>query len=246
MGVTQVADIPDPRPAAGWPALVTLSLAGLLALGFFLAAALPYLKLDPAVLARYGERRLWILAHVAAGAVALLTGPVQLWLGASGRTSSVHRRLGLVYVTSVAVGSVAAFHLAAHTRLGWVFGAGITGLGLAWVVTTTLGIVAIRRGAIEQHRDWMIRSYVVTFAFVTFRALWGAFKAAGVGTLPEQLAASSWFCWAVPLLFTEAVLQGRLIFRRVALQSAPWPAGKGFDPPPCPTFASGAGSPSRR
>jgi len=35
---------------------------------------------------------------------------------------------------------------------------------------------------------------------------------AGVGTQHEQLAASSWFCWAVPLLVVEAVLQGRKIF----------------------------------
>jgi hypothetical protein len=57
----------------------------------------------------------------------------------------------------------------------------------------------------------MIRSYVVTFAFVTFRLVWAAFHAAEVGTLPEQLAAASWSCWAVPLLFTEAILQGRKI-----------------------------------
>jgi hypothetical protein len=57
----------------------------------------------------------------------------------------------------------------------------------------------------------MIRSYVVTFAFVTFRALQGTLSAANVGTLPEQLAVASWFCWAVPLLITEAILQGRKI-----------------------------------
>ena len=92
------------------------------------------------------------------------------------------------------------------------FGTGITGLGIAWIVTTTLAIVAIRRGFIEQHREWMIRSYVVTFAFVTFRAMWTVLQAAEVGTLQEQLAMSSWFCWAVPLLIVETVLQGRRIF----------------------------------
>jgi hypothetical protein len=35
--------------------------------------------------------------------------------------------------------------------------------------------------------------------------------AAKVGTLTEQLAVASWFCWAVPLLITEAILQGRKI-----------------------------------
>ena len=169
----------------------------------------PYLRLDPEALARYWPRRWWLLAHITAGTVALLTGPVQLWLGISRRAMRVHRRLGVAYVASVGVGSIAAFYLAAQTDLGWMFGAGITGLGVAWVVTTTMAIAAVRRGLIEQHQDWMIRSYVVTFAFVTFRVLWILLQSAGVGTLREQLGVCSWFCWAVPLLVTEAALQGR-------------------------------------
>ena len=57
----------------------------------------------------------------------------------------------------------------------------------------------------------MIRSYVVTTAFVTFRVFFLLLQNAGVGTLNEQLGAASWFCWAVPLLITEAWLQGRKI-----------------------------------
>jgi hypothetical protein len=58
----------------------------------------------------------------------------------------------------------------------------------------------------------------VTFAFVTFRAAWLALQAAGVGTRDEQLAMSSWFCWAAPLLVVEAIQHGRRIFatRRLA------------------------------
>ena len=94
----------------------------------------------------------------------------------------------------------------------WVFGAGLAGLAVAWIVTTGLAFAAIRRGLIHQHQEWMTRSYVVTFAFVTFRIFAGITQATGVGTLREELTAASWFCWAVPLLMTEAVLQGRKIF----------------------------------
>ena len=196
--------------------LAAVALAAILALGFFVSVALPYLLLDPAVLSRYEPRRMWLLVHVAAGGVALLTGPVQLGLGISSRALRVHRRLGLAYVAAVAAGSVAAFYLAAHTSLGWGFGAGITGLGLAWVATTTLAIAAVRRGLIDQHRQWMIRSYVVTFAFVTFRAMLALLQTAQVGARAEQFAMASWFCWAVPLLVVESVIQGRRIFGRGA------------------------------
>jgi uncharacterized membrane protein len=210
-----------PLFTAPWSAVV-LALALLAAIGFVGSFALPYLTLDQQALARYWPRRWWLLLHIAGGAVALLCGPVQLWLGVTGRTSAAHRTLGLAYVTGVGIGAVAAFYLAAHTDLGWVFGSGLTGLGVAWVLTTGLAVAAVRRGSIEQHQQWMIRSYVVTFAFVTFRALFGLLQAAGVGTLQERLAVSSWFCWAVPLLVTEAILQGRRIFgaRRAGIAAA--------------------------
>ena len=208
--------VPASQGVGGRWSLATIALAAIVAIGFFMTVALPYLRLEPAVMARYGAREGWIILHVAAGGVALLTGPVQLWLGISGLAMRVHRRLGVAYVTAVAVGSSAAFYLAAHSALGWGFAAGITGLGIAWVVTTTLAIVAVMRGLIDQHRQWMIRSYTVTFAFVTFRAAWAALQAAGIGTPSEQLAMSSWFCWAVPLLIVEVVMHGRSILGSTA------------------------------
>ena len=215
MDGSRIAGVSTPRLPVRRPGLVTIAVAALVAIGFFVNTALPYLLQDPRVMARYEPRRWWLLMHVTAGSVALLTGPVQLWLGISGRAMRArgavrpHRWLGLVYVGAVAIGALAAFKLAANTTLGWVFGFGITGLGVAWLATTTRAVVAIRRGLVELHRDWMIRSYVVTFAFVTFRVLWTILAAAGIGSLPEQLAAASWFCWAVPLLAPEIVLQGR-------------------------------------
>jgi uncharacterized membrane protein len=143
--------------------------------------------------------------------VALLAGPVQFSLGLGRRYMALHRKLGLVYVMSVATGAGSALYLAAHTDFGWVFGLGLTGLALAWLVTTAMAATAIRRKLVQQHQEWMVRSYVVTSAFVTFRVFAGGLQAAGVGDLNDQLTAASWFCWAVPLLCTEAVLQGRTI-----------------------------------
>jgi hypothetical protein len=210
--MTDAVTLRRPATDSTWWGVGAIAFAALLAIGFFVAFALPYLLLDAAALARYQPRRWWLLVHIAAGTIALLSGPVQLWLGLSGLAMPAHRRLGMIYTASVGIGSVTAFYLAAHTDLGWVFGAGLAGLGVAWVVTTTFAIAAVRRGLIDEHRQWMIRSYVVTSGFVTFRVLFGLLQVAGVGTLHERLAASSWFCWAVPLLVTEAALHGQKIF----------------------------------
>jgi len=211
-----------PSPGRAWARAVVLLALAAVALWFVFANVAPYIAPDAVHAARYAAgRRMGVLVHIACGTVALLIGPVQLWLGPGRRHLGLHRRLGIAYAGSVGLGSGSAFYLAFTTRLGWVFGAGLTGLGVAWIVTTGLAVAAIRRRQIAQHAEWMVRSYVVTFAFVTFRLLWAAFRAAEVGTLPEQLAAASWLCWSVPLLFTEAILQGRKIMDAPRLGATP-------------------------
>ena len=76
-----------------------------------------------------------------------------------------------------------------------------------------MAFLAIKRSLIEQHTEWMILSYVVTFAFVIFRVIFPVLQASNIGTLSEQLAAAGWLCWTLPLLGTEVVLQGRKILR---------------------------------
>ena len=117
----------------------------------------------------------------------------------------------MTYMGSIALSSAAAFYLAFHTDVSWIFGAGLVGLVTAWVVTTGLAFISIKKRLILQHKEWMIRSYVVTFAFVNFRIFVAILQVAGVGTLVEQLNVASWFCWAVPLLATESILQARKI-----------------------------------
>ena len=59
--------------------------------------------------------------------------------------------------------------------------------------------------------DRMIRSYVTTTAFVTFRLCFPFLEGSGIGSITDQLALAGWACWAIPLLVTEACLQGRKI-----------------------------------
>jgi uncharacterized membrane protein len=191
-----------------------LSIITLISISFVGAVALPYFNLTQEQLGRYWPRRWWLLLHITTGIVALLTGPVQLWLGLTNQRTELHRRLGATYIGSIAVSSLAAYYLALHTNLGWVFGAGLASLATAWLTTTGFALVAIRRRLYEQHKEWMLRSYVLTTAFLTFRILFRGLEAVGVGTIGERLAASAWLCWAVPLLITESVLQGRKIFSR--------------------------------
>jgi hypothetical protein len=145
--------------------------------------------------------------------VAILTGPVQLWLGLKDVSATLHKNLGFVYMAAIVLSSVAAYYLAFNTRGGVVFGSGLVGLATAWLATTGLAFLAITRHLYEQHKEWMIRSYVVTFGFVTFRALESLLAAQTSIPRLDRLGIAAWFCWSVPLLLNEVVLQGRKILR---------------------------------
>src|SRR5262249_1426564 len=149
------------------------------------------------------------------------------------RTAILHRVLGLSYVSLVLMSAGAAFYLALHTDFGRVFGMGFSAMACAWLISTTLATIAILRGLAEQHREWMIRSYVVTFGFVTFRVLTMMFEVARFGTVVDRMTAASWLAWSVPLLITETILQGRKIFtRKTVTTAAPAPAASAYSAEP--------------
>ncbi|QQS40458.1 MAG: DUF2306 domain-containing protein [Acidobacteriota bacterium] len=192
---------------------VVLAFGLIVAVVFFLAAGVPYLLPGSESIRGFAGREPWILAHIVAGGAAIFIGPFQIWMGLRRKALSVHRKLGYAYLTSIAVSSVSAFYLAATTLNGWMFGLGLAGLGLAWVVTTGLAVIAVRKHDYLQHQEWMIRSYVVTFGFVFFRIFVVGSSILEVGEIRERLTVASWICWSLPLLVTEAAIQGRKIFR---------------------------------
>jgi hypothetical protein len=205
-----IADPATPRQSLRGTAIV-ITLATLVAVTFFALAAAPYLLSSTFNARLYNGRRLPLLVHIVFGTVALFSGPVQLWLGIADRRVDVHRRLGLVYMSAVAISATAAYVLALHPFAGWIFGSGLMGLATAWLTSTGLAFMAIRRHLIEQHKEWMIRSYVVTFGFVFFRIGSVALPAIYPGAGLAQAQAMAWACWSLPLLVTELILQGRKI-----------------------------------
>ena len=115
-------------PVAG---AILLGLAAVLALGFLAMFALPYSTLDETTFGRFWPKRGWLLTHLAGGMVALLVGPVQIWLGLTRRRMALHRVLGKVYLAAVVVGGTSSFGLSLTTEAGWILGMGLAVLGLA-------------------------------------------------------------------------------------------------------------------
>lgn len=184
------------------------------ALFYIYQNAIRYFALDPAIYKHHWSHASLLLLHITGGIFALLLGPFQFWLGVQRQHMLLHRWIGRLYLISVGASTVAASYILLLPESLFGFRLGIAGLALAWGVTSGLAYIAIRKGQIEQHKEWMIRSYVVTFGFVFFRILLESMNAIELGTVPDRVSAVSWLCWALPLFITEIILQGRKIFSR--------------------------------
>lgn len=95
-------------------------------------------------------------------------GPFQFWTGLRHRAMAFHVWTGRLYLVGVAVGSTGAFMMSIFTTPK-SFGVSLMFLASAWIVATGLAYGAILRGMVTLHKEWMVRSYLVTFAFVLFR-----------------------------------------------------------------------------
>jgi uncharacterized membrane protein len=108
-----------------------------------------------------------LIPHTLSGVIALLAGPVQFSSRLRQRYLKFHRVLGRIYVVAVFIGAFTGIALAAGRP-------GLPGTSMqaaAWIVCTTAALVTARNRQIIQHRQWMIRSYAVTFTFVSSRVL---------------------------------------------------------------------------
>ncbi len=159
--------------------------------------------------ANYWAMRGWLLVHMTGGVTALLTGPWQFWTGFRARYVRLHRWTGRLFLCGVAVGSVGAFHMAVNTTFGWAFGFSLIGLGTAWVTTAGMAFYAILRGRVPIHKEWMVRAYVVTFAFVTFRILNDYGPTSHLQPANDRAITIGWASWVLPLLITNIILQLR-------------------------------------
>jgi uncharacterized membrane protein len=111
--------------------------------------------------------RHFLIPHTICGLVALLAGPVQFSSRFRQRYLKFHRLLGRMYVISVFIGAYTGIALAAGRP-------GLPGTSMqaaAWIVCTTAAFITARNRQIIQHRQWMARSYAVTFTFVSSRVL---------------------------------------------------------------------------
>lgn len=190
------------------------------ALRFLFHYALPYFRFDRAYFGYYWPHRVRLIFHICGGILALSCGPFQFWTGLRQRAMTIHAWTGRLYLVGVLVGSTGAFLMSVFTTPR-SFGVALIFLASAWIVVTGIAYAAILRGIVTLHKEWMVRSYLVTFAFVSFRLLHDNLPAVAkhLGESENDVLANiTWISWLLPLAIYEVIRQSRKIMyaRRVA------------------------------
>jgi hypothetical protein len=172
---------------------------------FFFGVVSRYSHFDALHYQFFWPARWWLACHLGFGALALLLGPIQFISGIRQRSARVHRWIGRVYLIGVLGGGVSAIYMSFFVDASPAAGLSLFFLAVAWLMTSSMAyITAVRRRLIE-HREWMIRSYTVTLAFVTYRLLVPVPLFVHLG--PESSAITrGWLCWSIPLLVTDMIL----------------------------------------
>ncbi|WP_293679045.1 DUF2306 domain-containing protein [uncultured Phenylobacterium sp.] len=171
----------------------------------------PNASMAPAVLANLFAKP-WLVVHVAGAATALLVVGFQL-LPALRRRRALHRWLGRVYAAACIVGGASGLVVAVGTTAGPVAAWGFGLLAVAWLYTTSQGWLTARARRFDLHREWMLRSFALTFAAVTLRLY---LPIAQVSHIPFEAAypVIAWLCWVPNLVAAELYLRRDGLLRR--------------------------------
>lgn len=143
--------------------------------------------------------------HVMGGVIALLIGPWQFIRSFRQKNWHRHRLLGKIYFYAIMIASPLGFYTAIFADHGLMSKLGFALLAIAWFYTTYRAWRYIQRKDQKRHEEWMIRSFAVTFAAVTFR-VW--FIPESILGIPFDISymLNSWLCWMVNLIFAEILI----------------------------------------
>jgi uncharacterized membrane protein len=179
---------------------------------FVINDAFPYFGFDKETFGDYWNYKWPLIGHISGGILAIAIGPFQFWKTFRNKFMTTHRWLGRIYLIAILMGSISGTYLswtsAYRVNFSWAFA--LQMLTFAWIATAAMAYISVIKGRIFQHKEWMIRSYVVTFAFVMFRWLADLqLTHQLMDSFEERGPTLIWVSWTIPLLITEIILSLR-------------------------------------
>lgn len=156
-----------------------------------------------------------VMVHALGGLAMLVLGGAALYIGWTRKAFKRHRWFGYSYLILGGTGALAALIVSIqspHPPHSLYVATGT--LAAVWLAVAAMAYRAARNKRFDSHREWMIRSYVLTWTFVGCRLATMVNFYPGLGA--EGTTAAIWVNWIVPLVICEIALRWKEGARRDA------------------------------
>lgn len=187
---------------AGWTFWLSWTGAILTAAPIWWLVALPVLETGAASHERHA---LEVTLHTVGGTLMLAAGALALYVGWTRRAFGAHKWIGYAYLAAGGAGAgmgLALSFMSPHKPHGIAVATGV--LAATWLAVAAMAWRAAWNRRFDTHREWMVRSYVLTWTFVFCRMTMRLPFFADAGA--ETITATIWATWIVPLIVCEIAL----------------------------------------
>ncbi|WP_066061742.1 DUF2306 domain-containing protein [Neobacillus soli] len=112
--------------------------------------------------------KLFFYPHIFLGTISLAIGPFQL-TKISRRKPKLHKMLGKIYAVAIFINILVVPYISLSATGGRGTMIAFLVLNALWLWTTAMGVIKATQRKISAHKEWILRSYAITWVFVTFR-----------------------------------------------------------------------------
>lgn len=179
----------------------------------FMHGADRFLDLTPQSLGKYYDYKWILIAHITAGGGAIVSGMLQFREKLRHYSWKLHRFIGFIYLLAVLTSGLCAivlsFTTAYKVNLPYAFSLQIW--VSVWISTTFIAYYSAIKKKFQLHNEWMIRSYIVTLAFVVSGFILKIPYVRNLGSFEDISPSLFWFGWTVPLYIYEVIRSGKMI-----------------------------------
>lgn len=175
----------------------------------FVIGKLHYFSFKDETFGRYIGVKWWLIGHISGGILALILGPFQFVTIFREKFTDLCKRIQKLYLAGIVISSVCSMYLAwsMGIKIHWTWALSSQVLAFVWLATTLMAFRAVLNKRPQQQKEWMIRSYLVTLVFITFRWIVFLPDMAKLGNYPQIAPTIMYVTLIIPLFVAEIIIQ---------------------------------------
>lgn len=181
-----------------------------------------YVEEMPAIERAFSESAVVMLVHVITGGVFLALGLLQFSARIRNRHVRFHRWSGRVLVALAVFSGVSGIWLGVVEPYSATERLPSAAAGVLFLIAPVIAVIAVRRGEITRHREWMIRFFAVGVGIVVIRLVVPVFMwLLRPVSFRDIIGLAFWAGWVISVAVAEVWIRSTRAERRMHPAVAP-------------------------